>query len=82
MTTVAQDLARATVMLGLKRYGEAASLLAHVVAGEPADSRAWCLLATADHQSLRLLLYARLDVARRGQVPVVVGSHLGSPGSG
>jgi tetratricopeptide (TPR) repeat protein len=47
MTKVAQDLARAIVMLDLKRHGEAASLLVHVVAAEPADSRAWCLLATA-----------------------------------
>jgi len=63
MTTVAQDLARATVMLGLKRYGEAASLLAHVVAGEPADSRAWCLLATA-HLGMRQYQEAA-DAARR-----------------
>jgi tetratricopeptide (TPR) repeat protein len=63
MTTDAQDLARATVMLDLKRYGEAASLLAHVVAGEPADSRAWCLLATA-HLGMRQYQEAA-DAARR-----------------
>jgi len=35
------------VLLDLKRYDEAASLLALVVAVEPEDSRAWCLLAQA-----------------------------------
>jgi tetratricopeptide (TPR) repeat protein len=45
VTEVARDLAQASVLLDLKRYDEAASLLAHVVAAEPQDSRAWCLLA-------------------------------------
>ncbi len=47
MTDVARDLARASVLLDLKRYDEAASLLARAVAAEPQDSRAWCLLAAA-----------------------------------
>ena len=47
MTEAARDLAQAKVLLDLKRYDEAASLLARVVAAEPQDSRAWCLLAAA-----------------------------------
>jgi tetratricopeptide (TPR) repeat protein len=47
MTWVREDLAHARVMLGLKRYDEAASLLALVVAVEPDYSRVWCLLAQA-----------------------------------
>ena len=47
MTEVARDLAQASVLLDLKRYDEAASLLARAVAAEPQDSRAWCLLAAA-----------------------------------
>jgi tetratricopeptide (TPR) repeat protein len=47
MTGIRPDLARARVLLDLKRYAEAASLLALVVAVEPEDSRAWCLLAQA-----------------------------------
>lgn len=45
MTEVARDLAQASVLLDLKRYDEAASLLARIVAAEPQDSQAWCLLA-------------------------------------
>jgi tetratricopeptide (TPR) repeat protein len=45
VTGVAWDLAQASVLLDLKRYDEAASLLARIVAAEPQDSRAWCLLA-------------------------------------
>jgi Flp pilus assembly protein TadD len=45
VTGVARDLAQASVLLDLKRYDEAASLLALIVAAEPEDSRAWCLLA-------------------------------------
>ena len=45
MTGVARDLVQASVLLDLKRYDEAASLLARIVAAEPQDSRAWCLLA-------------------------------------
>jgi tetratricopeptide (TPR) repeat protein len=47
VTEVARDLAHANVLLGLKRYDEAASLLARIVAAEPQDSRAWCLLAAS-----------------------------------
>jgi tetratricopeptide (TPR) repeat protein len=47
MTDIRGDLAHARVLLDLKRYDKAASLLALVVAVEPADSRAWCLLAHA-----------------------------------
>jgi tetratricopeptide (TPR) repeat protein len=45
VTEVARGLAHANVLLGLKRYDEAASLLARIVAAEPQNSRAWCLLA-------------------------------------
>lgn len=47
MTSVRGDLARAQALLDVKRYDEAASLLSLVVAVEPTDSRAWCLLAAA-----------------------------------
>lgn len=47
MTEVARDLAQASVLLDLKRYDEAASLLARAVAAQPQDSRTWCLLAAA-----------------------------------
>jgi tetratricopeptide (TPR) repeat protein len=63
VTEVAQDLARAEVMLGLKRYDEAASVLAHAVAAEPTNSWAWCLLATAHLQADRYQEAA--DAARR-----------------
>ncbi|HUC21482.1 MAG TPA: tetratricopeptide repeat protein [Streptosporangiaceae bacterium] len=45
MTEAAPDLAHASVLVDLKRYDEAASLLARIVAAEPQDSRARCLLA-------------------------------------
>lgn len=41
------DLARAKAMLDIKRYNEAAGLLTALVAAEPDDSQAWCLLARA-----------------------------------
>jgi Flp pilus assembly protein TadD len=41
------ELARASAMLDLRRFDEAAELLARVVAAEPESSRAWCLLARA-----------------------------------
>jgi tetratricopeptide (TPR) repeat protein len=47
MTEIANDLARAQAMLQVKRHDEAASLLAWVVAAQPGDGRAWCLLAAA-----------------------------------
>ncbi|MBO0832158.1 MAG: tetratricopeptide repeat protein [Actinobacteria bacterium] len=47
MTEIANDLARAQAMLQIKRHDEAASLLARVVAAQPGDARAWCLLAAA-----------------------------------
>jgi tetratricopeptide (TPR) repeat protein len=47
VTEAARGLARARVLVDLKRYDEAASLLARIVAAEPQDSRAWCLLAAA-----------------------------------
>jgi tetratricopeptide (TPR) repeat protein len=47
MTEVRQDLARASTMLDLGRYDEATSLLGRIVAAEPADTVAWCLLAAA-----------------------------------
>lgn len=47
VTEVARDFAQASMLLDLKRYDEAASLLARIVAAGPEDSRAWCLLAAA-----------------------------------
>ena len=47
MTEIANDLARAQAMLQIKRHDDAASLLARVVAAQPGDGRAWCLLAAA-----------------------------------
>lgn len=47
MTDFARDLALASALLDVKRYDEASGLLARIVAAEPADSRAWCLLAAA-----------------------------------
>ena len=41
------ELARASVMLDVRRFDEAAQLLARVVAAEPDSSRAWCLMARA-----------------------------------
>jgi tetratricopeptide (TPR) repeat protein len=45
LTDVARNLAQASMLLDLKRYDEAASLLARIVAAEPDDSQAWCLFA-------------------------------------
>jgi tetratricopeptide (TPR) repeat protein len=42
-----QELARAATMLDLGRYDEAGRLLAQVVADEPENGRAWCLMARA-----------------------------------
>jgi len=47
MTELTQGLARARAMLDVSRYDQAASLLANIVAADPEDSRAWCLLARA-----------------------------------
>lgn len=47
MTDTAQGLARARTLLDLKRHDEAASLLAGVVASDPGNSTAWCLLTLA-----------------------------------
>jgi tetratricopeptide (TPR) repeat protein len=47
MTEVTLELERARVMLDLKRYDQATSLLARIVAEEPAHGRAWCMLAAA-----------------------------------
>ena len=47
MTEVVQRLAEARVLLDVKRYDEAASLLARTVAAEPDNSEAWCLLTAA-----------------------------------
>src|ERR1700678_1538682 len=47
MTGVAQALARASRMLDVRRYDEATSLLAQLVAAEPESSRAWCLMSRA-----------------------------------
>jgi tetratricopeptide (TPR) repeat protein len=42
-----QELARASAMLDVRRFDEAAELLARVVSAEPESSRAWCLMARA-----------------------------------
>jgi tetratricopeptide (TPR) repeat protein len=47
MSGLSQELDRAQFMIDVKRYDEAVSLLASVVAADPADSRGWCLLARA-----------------------------------
>ena len=47
MAGVTQELARASAMLDVRRYDEATSLLAQLVAAEPESSRAWCLMARA-----------------------------------
>jgi tetratricopeptide (TPR) repeat protein len=43
----AADLSRASAMIDLGRYGDAASLLATVLASAPGSSRGWCLLSRA-----------------------------------
>jgi tetratricopeptide (TPR) repeat protein len=43
----AADLSRASVMIDLGRYRDAARLLATVLARSPASSRGWCLLSRA-----------------------------------
>jgi tetratricopeptide (TPR) repeat protein len=47
MIEARQELARADAMLDMKRYDQACGLLARLVAAEPENSRAWCLLARA-----------------------------------
>jgi tetratricopeptide (TPR) repeat protein len=47
LTELREELARAATMLDLGRYDEATSLLARLVAAEPASSRGWCLFARA-----------------------------------
>jgi tetratricopeptide (TPR) repeat protein len=47
MTETAQGLARARTMLDLKRHDEAAALLAGIVAADPGNGTAWCLLTLA-----------------------------------
>jgi tetratricopeptide (TPR) repeat protein len=44
---LAGDLSRASVMIDLGRYGEAASLLSSALAASPGSSRGWCLLSRA-----------------------------------
>ena len=47
MIELSEELARASTMLDLRRFGEASELLARVVSAEPESSRAWCLMARA-----------------------------------
>jgi tetratricopeptide (TPR) repeat protein len=47
MTVPAAEISRAATMLDLRRYHEAAALLAGIVAAAPDQPRAWCLLARA-----------------------------------
>jgi tetratricopeptide (TPR) repeat protein len=47
MTEIAQGLARAEVMLDLKRHNEAAGVLGPILAADPGNSTGWCLLALA-----------------------------------
>ena len=41
----AADLGRASIMIDLHRYSEAARLLSTILAGQPDNSRAWCQLS-------------------------------------
>jgi len=47
VTAAAADLSRAAAMIELGRYGDAARLLAALLASAPDSSRGWCLLARA-----------------------------------
>src|ERR1700749_4067055 len=47
MTELRQELARADAMLDKKRYDQACGVLSRLVAAEPENARAWCLLARA-----------------------------------
>ena len=47
MIELREELARASAMLDVRRFGEASQLLARVVSAEPESSRAWCLMARA-----------------------------------
>lgn len=47
MAEVVRDVAHASVLVDLERYDEAASVLVQILAVEPADDQAWCLLAAA-----------------------------------
>jgi Flp pilus assembly protein TadD len=47
MSGAVRELGRAQAMIDLKRYDQAVSLLASLVASDPEDSRGWCLLARA-----------------------------------
>ncbi|MBV9094586.1 MAG: tetratricopeptide repeat protein [Streptosporangiaceae bacterium] len=47
MNEVRRELARASAMLDVRRFDQAAQLLGRVVAAEPDSSRAWCLMARA-----------------------------------
>jgi len=58
-----QELARASAMLDVKRFDEAAGLLARIVAAEPENSRAWCLMARAHLGAERY--HEAIEVANR-----------------
>jgi tetratricopeptide (TPR) repeat protein len=47
MTEIARGLARAKVMLDLRRHDEAAGVLGPILAADPGNSTGWCLLALA-----------------------------------
>ena len=47
MIELREELARASAMLDVRRFDEAAALLTRLVAAEPDSSRAWCLMARA-----------------------------------
>lgn len=47
MAEVVWDVARASVLVDLGRYDEAAGVLVRILAADPADGQAWCLLAAA-----------------------------------
>ncbi len=48
MTDIRTERERARVLLSMRRYDEAARVLAAVVAAEPDSSHAWCMLAQAE----------------------------------
>jgi tetratricopeptide (TPR) repeat protein len=66
MAGVVQELARASAMLDVRRYDEATSLLAQLVAAEPESSRAWCLMSRAHLGTARYT--DALDAANRAVV--------------
>jgi tetratricopeptide (TPR) repeat protein len=47
VTTTTSEIARAQALISVDRADEAAAVLSHALASEPANAHAWCLLASA-----------------------------------